>query len=58
MGTAYFAPFISHVNQARMFLWCLYIIIIIFIFNVISVYVVDNFLSQLIFIVFEYGNVC
>ena len=34
-----------------MLLWCLYIIIIIFIFNVISVYVVDNFLSQLIFIV-------
>ena len=41
----------SCVNQARMLLWCLYIIIIIFIFNVISVYVVDNFLSQLIFIV-------
>ena len=58
MGTTYFAPFISHVNQASMLLWCLYIIIIIFIFNVISVYVVDNFLSQLIFIVFEYGNVC
>ena len=50
MGTTFFAPFISHVTQARELLWYLYIIIIIFIFNVISVYVVGNFLSQLIFI--------
>lgn len=33
MGTTFFAPIISHVTQARMLLWCLYIIIIIFIFN-------------------------
>ena len=50
MGTTFFAPFISHVTQARKLLWYLYITIIIFIFNVISVYVVGNFLSQLIFI--------
>ena len=55
MGTTFFAPFISHVTQARKLLWYLYIIIIIFIFNVISVYVISvyvvgNFLSQLIFI--------
>ena len=49
MGTTFFAPFISHVTQARKLLWYLYIIII-FIFNVISVYVVGIFLSQLIFI--------
>ena len=52
MGTTFFAPFISHVTQARKLLWYLYVIIIIFIFNVISVYVVGNFLSQLIFLLF------